>query len=612
MKPEGARARIVPVAVMGAGMAGTLSALAARTLHYSGLPLPQAFEEAIGRFLEISISLIFVQLTAFLPLSAVGAAAIGALWLFRRSALLQLPEVGWRTRPYLTGLLWLQIFSINFLLDLDPRLAIGFGAGVALHLALASPAGKRWHRGRRIQLSLAWLGLFLVLAPFQRAWVDQLSVALWCAAQPWLASVLSRAASWRDRLWPAAISVMAGQLLSAWMPYVVSDPALPFLLAVFAGLRCVVYRLVGRPRRWLARLSLGVVGLVTALAAGWALAQSFRADDRGAGGTRIGADLAYNFCESPARGRIAVTVPICSGPGGPQCIRGRIDLLDSSSLEPRGSLLPFDGTFSGRMEQIVCQDDRLLVGMCCARLDSRHDRSTVMSLDWNGRVLQQSLTPEQDTNRVVLDPGGESLWLVGRDVVRLDAETGARKLIASRKPPGIFVVERASASDRRDSVFLGEFFGGSSVRELDRRSMGGPKREIDTNNGSVVAVTVDDSMGRAWVTGLWGVEVFDLESGERVAAERLGFASRTPLVDERNGVVYVPSTTSGKIYVLDREDARVLGALAIGFGPRNVFLANRGKWFLASSEHGLWYWDAAELAARFNKLKRLKSSSAAP
>jgi hypothetical protein len=60
--------------------------------------------------------------------------------------------------------------------------------------------------------------------------------------------------------------------------------------------------------------------------------------------------------------------------------------------------------------------------------------------------------------------------------------------------------------------------------------------------------------------------------------------------------------------VLDRKDARVLGALAIGFGPRNVFLANRGQWFLASSEHGLWYWDAAALAARF---KKVKSSSAA-
>ena len=586
--------------VTGVGIAGTLLALAARNLHYSGLSLPGALEEAIGRFLEISVSLIFVQLTAFLPLSAAGAAVIGVLWLWRRSALLDFTESGWRTRLCLNGFLWLQIFSTNFVLDLDPRLALGFGAGVALHLALASPQGKSWHRGRRPALYLSWLGLFLVLAPFQRAWVDRLSIALWCAAQPWLTGLLSRAASWSDRLWPGAISVMAGQLLSAWTPYLVSDPALPFLVAIFAALRYVTYQLVGRPRRWWVRVPLGVSGLVAALAAGWALAESFGADDRGAGGTRLGTDLVYNFCESPARGLLAATVPICSGPGGPHCILGRIDLFDLGSLERRGSLRPFDQRFSGRMEQIVCQDDRLLVGMCCALLDDRRGRLTVMSLDWEGEVLQPSLTPDEDTNRVVLDAVGGGLWLVGRDVVHLARGAGARKVIVARKPPGIFVVERASASDRRDSVFLGEFINGSSVRELDRRSLA-PKREIDTNNGSVVAVTVDDSVGRAWVTGLWGVEVFDLESGERVAAERLGFATRTPLVDEANGVVYVPSTTSGKIYVLDRRDARVLGALAIGFGPRNVFLANRGRWFLASSEHGLWYWDAAELAAPFKR-----------
>ncbi len=607
MRPQVGRVRILPVVVTGAGMAATFLALAARNLHYSGLSLPGGLDEAIGRFLEISVSLILVQLTAFLPASAAGAAVIGTLWLWRRSALLCFTESGWRTRLYLSGFLWLQIFSTNFVLDLDPRLAVSFGAGVALHLALASPAGKRWHGGRRRALWLTWLGLFLFLVPFQRGWVDRLSVALWCAAQPWLTGVVSRAASWSDRVWPGAISVMAGQLMAAWTPYFVSDPALPFLVAIFAGMRYVVYRLIGRPRRRLARASLGFVGLVAALAAGWALAESFRVEDRGAGGTRLGTDLVYNFCESPARELLAVTVPVCSGPGGPQCIRGRIDLFDLNSLDRKGSLRPFDETFSGRMEQIVCQDDRLLVGMCCAWLDSRGERLTVMSLDWNGEVLEKSLTPDHDTNRVVLDASRESLWLVGRAVVHLDG-TGARELIAARNPPGIFVVERASASDRRDSVFLGEFIDASSVVELDRLSLE-PKREIDTNNGSVVAVTVDDPMDRAWVTGLWGVEVFDLESGERVAAERLGFAIRTPLVDEENGLVYVPSTTSGKIYVLDREDARVLGALAIGFGPRNVFLANRGKWFLASSEHGLWYWEARELAAQF---KKFRSSSAAP
>jgi len=586
-------------------MAGTVAALSARSLHYSALSLPASVVEAIGGFLEFSVSLIFVQLTAFLPLGAAAAAGVAALWRWRRGALLQFTESGWQTRPTLNGLLWLQIFSVNFLLDLDPRLAVSFGAGVVLHLSLASPTGKRWLGGRRGRLWLIWLALVLVLAPFQLAWVDRLSVALWCVAQPWLASVLSRAVRFRDWLWPGAISLMAGQLLAAWMPYFVSDPGLPVLAAAFVALRFITYRLFGRPRRWWVRLPLGAFFLLAALALGFSVGQSFHAEDRWAGGKRIGTDLAYNFCESPARRLLAVTVPVCSGPGGPRCILGRIDLFDLDSLEQTASLRPFDRGFSGRMEQIVCEDERLLVGMCCASLDDRRERLTVMSVDWNGEVLQQSLTPDHETNRVLPGASGEALFFVGREVVHVDLGTGARKIIAERKPPGIFVVERGSSSERRDSVFLGEFINGSSVLELDRRSLA-LKRAIDTENGSVVAVTVDDPMGRAWVTGLFGVEVFDLSTGERVAARRLGFASRTPLVDERHGVVYVPSTTSGKIYVLDREDARVLGAIAIGFGPRNVLLANRGQWFLASSEHGLWYWDAAELAAQFKRFKRFK------
>ncbi len=221
-----------------------------------------------------------------------------------------------------------------------------------------------------------------------------------------------------------------------------------------------------------------------------------------------------------------------------------------------------------------------------------------MSLTWSGKVLQRSLVPDHETNRVLADPRGDALWLAGRELVHLDLSTGAQEVVAARKPPGIFTVERDSESERRDSILLGEFINGSSIREFDRRSLA-PRSTFDTDNGSVVAVTVDDEMGRAWVTGLWGVEVFDIASGSRIAAERLGFASRTPLIDARRGIVYVPSTTSGKIYVLNRRDATLLGALAIGFGPRNVFLADRGRWFLASSEDGLWYWDASDLAARF-------------
>jgi hypothetical protein len=596
--PAGTRGRILPASVTAVGAAAVAVSLGARALHYSGLALPDALQGGIGDFLELTFSLVLVQLTVLLPVSIGVAGLLVAAWRFKRGAILRFTDAGWQTRLYVHAFIWLQIFLANFLLDLDPRLGLSFGAGGILQLALASPGGRRWRRGRSGSLWLAWLGLFVALAPFQRAPVDLLSLGVWCAAQPWLTGVLSRAADWRDRLWPLALSVMAGQLLASSVPYFLSDPAPPFVAALFLALRYATYRFVVRPRRWLVRLPLGAVGLVVALAVGWELAQRYHLEGRGAGGTLLGPDLAYNFCESAERGLLAVTIPACSGPGGPECVLGRIDLFRLDSLERTNSIRPFDLRFSGRMEQIVCEDERLLVGMCCASPGDQRDRLAVMSLGWEGEVLAETLVPDHETNRVLVDRDGGALWLAGNDLVHLDVATGKEELLASRRPPGIFVVERASASARRDSVFVGEFINASVVRELDRVTLE-QRRAIDTDNGSVVAATVDDPLGRLWVTGLWGVEVFDLASGERIAARRLGFASRTPLVDERRGLVYVPATTSGKIYVLDRDDARLLGAIAIGFGPRNAFLADEGRWFLASSEHGLWYWDASELAARF-------------
>ncbi len=341
MKPGETRARLLRVTVTGAGVALTLGALAARALHYSGLALPTAVNDAIGGFLELSVSLILVQLTALLPLSAAATVVVVALWRFWPGAVLKFTESGWQTRLYLHGLIWLQIFLTNFVLDLDPRLALSFGAGVVLHLVLGSPAGKRWSDGRWSAPRLAFLGLALVLAPFQRSWVDSLAVAIWCAAQPWLSAVLARAADWRDRLWPAAVSLMAGQLLAAWMPHFVSDPAPLFLVSIFVALRIVTYRLVSRPRRRLVRISLGAVTLVVALASAWQLAQSFHADDRGAGGIRLGTDLAYNFCESPARGRLAVTVPNLFGPRRPAVHPGKNRRLRSGLARARRLLAAF-------------------------------------------------------------------------------------------------------------------------------------------------------------------------------------------------------------------------------------------------------------------------------
>jgi hypothetical protein len=237
--------------------------------------------------------------------------------------------------------------------------------------------------------------------------------------------------------------------------------------------------------------------------------------------------------------------------------------------------------------------------MCCATPQGRPNELVVTSIDWTGRVLEESVANRQ-TNRVLLDTGTGSLWLAGLELIHKKLSTGEATVVAARKPPGIFTVESGGLSERRNSVFIGELFLSSSVREFGRSSLS-EKAAIDTNGGGTVAITVDDGKGRLYVTGPWGLEIIDLDSGTRLSSLRLGFSSRTPVIDERHGLVFIPSTTNGKIYVLDREDGAILGAMSVGFGIRSVLLANEERWLLASAGNGLWYWNAAALSARFKR-----------
>ncbi len=571
----------------------------ARALHFVLAP-HGPLSEAIGSVLEVQFALVVVQLAMYYPLSFLSLAVVVVLWFFRRRALLHLGPDGWVTRRWFALLLWWQIFLANFVLDLDARLAIAFAVASAWHWVQVSSAGRKWmasrsHRFRRLH----WLLLFLLLAPLPSTTIDSASLALWIFAQPWLSPVLERAAHWRDRLWPMLLSAMGGQLFAAHTPDFVTNPALPLIALCFALLCLGYYRLLGPPARWYSKVSLAAVALLLSLALGTWTGNLLRAPSPWPGGTPLSSDLAYGFCENVGRRRLAATIPVCTGPTGDRCAEGRIDLYDLDTLAPVTSLRPFRGRFHGRLEQIVCRDDYLLVGMCCATPQGRPNELVVSSIGWTGSILEETVVDRQ-TNRVLLDTENDALWLAGLELIHKRLSTGETAQVAARKPPGIFTVEKGGLSGRRDSVFVGELFNSSLVREFDRSSLS-EKTATDTNGGGVVAVTVDDGTGRLYVTGPWGLEIIAADSGKLLSSIRLGFSSRTPVIDERHDLVYVPSTTNGKIYVLDREDGAVLGAMSVGFGIRSVVLANDGRWLLASSGHGLWYWEAAVVAARFRR-----------
>jgi hypothetical protein len=75
--------------------------------------------------------------------------------------------------------------------------------------------------------------------------------------------------------------------------------------------------------------------------------------------------------------------------------------------------------------------------------------------------------------------------------------------------------------------------------------------------------------------------------------------SRSPAIDTANDIVYVTSTTEGKIRAFDRHSMDLLGALAVGHGPRIPYYSASTDKLFANSSLAYYSWDADELAQRF-------------
>lgn len=536
-----------------------LGMLGTRALHYASASLPPRLDDLLAAALAFELS-IFANVTALVifyqPLAVVGI----VLLLVFRKRLLRRSEDRLGTHPALHSAIWISFVLGHFFFDLDPFLA----GGALLSLLLAAPH-------------------------------------------------LRRSADRTRAIWPRRVEAGAWIAFFAIWSALSGEPLVIAAIAIWAVLLALVT--VGARRHLFARdrLLLGVAGL--AVVQGVAALLPLLMPPPGA--TRLGSGMAYSFCEAPRHAKLFAVVPQCFtlplAASWENCIEGHLAQFDLRDLKEQKRHHFLSERFYGRMEQLTCLEDTIQIGMSSALIDGEPLGQNAMEFEIAPpHRIRTNLVGAQMGDRLAYDAKRDALFYVGEwsnRIVRYDraAKTASdhhadppdgRITIMGQKVPGSLLLSRYSIHDARDTLYLVEWLGGRWVQELGLASLE-VQRKFLHNNGGAIGLAVDEELERIYVTGLWGMEVFDLRSGALIARRRLGFFSRVPVLDAEHDLLYVPSTVEGKIRVFDRHDLEPLGAIAIGYGTRHPYLSFDSQRFFASSRAAYYWWDAAELARRF-------------
>jgi hypothetical protein len=577
--------------------------LVARALPYAWPDLPASWWPSLDRLLEIS-SVLMVSAFAALPLDLIVLGAVALCLLVRRSWCVR--RVGGRLAlaGWLHGVAWLVLALNNDLFDLNRFLALLLWGTLPLG-PCAAWLGRRTGRGVTLVVG-AWLAVAILAVAAAPTRADAFGAVLWCVWQALLFGPGPRRVRGRELRLAALAGVPAVQAVAASV-----DVAGILLMPLAAVYALALARRLARRRRalgWLAAAPLVIAAVALARGAcEWLFAH---------GGIRLGEGLAYSFCELPERSSIYAAIPHCAT-GGPPCADAVVAEYDARSLREKGRHRVFGDDFYGRIEQAVCYDDQVELGMCCVVENGqpREEGAVRFRADQPSRIESRR---DGDTlaRRLVYDPDRDEIIYAGNRIVRwrggrVDTDVGDAVQAASRRllrPGDIFVVESASIDRRRGSVFIGEFMHGSLVHEVDLET-GRVRASLPAHNGGVLAATVDEPLDRLYVSGLLGVDVYDLATRRRIARLRTGLLARVPAVDAVHDLIYVPVTAEGRIHVFDRRSLARLGSIPIGLETRNAFVSADGRWLFGSASHEHFAWDAARLARRFRGTERVRASA---
>lgn len=569
-KPTSASAPLRTAARASAGIAlavpiGILAALLlSRAVHFASPSLPRTLDAAIDAWMHFQLLLYMNAAHHGLGLASLAALTVAVAILRPRWALSTDGERR-RFRFWLRWLSWVGLVLACVLLDASPYVALG--CWVTLPLAIA------FTRTQIPAVAGASAGVVVVVLAIRFA-PSPVDVA--CIAA-WLAAILGSRGWLRRLAWIDAAAVLVVGL------------AIAQIAATFG------------PLLW-----------------------------PGGSGRPLGPGYAYSFCELDAPPRVLALVPACSAELGlDKCTAGHLSEYDLTDFSELARHPLFSPRLFGRALHLLCLDDRIQIGMAQTVVDGRYQREGVIELPLSpSRPAQRELLGGAVGHRMAFDPASNAVFYVSewsgsiyrwdrdRDVVRTDAgeflgaagggEVSPEQQQSHRDAwwltsiPMSLQTEIGAVHRGRGTVFFAEWLSGSRVFEVDSRSLA-LRRVYRAHNGANHSLTVDESLERLIVSGLWGIEVFDLESGELVARRRLGAGPRLPLVDEIHDLVYVPTTYGGGLWVLDRSSYRIVGRIDVGNGGRNGWISRDGRWLFASSARAHYVWDTDVLAARFGR-----------
>jgi hypothetical protein len=334
------------------------------------------------------------------------------------------------------------------------------------------------------------------------------------------------------------------------------------------------------------RLLLALLLIPPAQVAPGVLATWFELHD----GHVVGEGMAYAYCESPARGRIFAMVPHCGTRWQEveECRNGVVEVIDAVDASRLERFMIFDISYFGRIEEPVCLEDRVQVGMNRTAQRGEVLLESALEFDMDDpHRLRPHILGEEGGHRIVYDARDDVLYYFGDDVKRVhryERRTGEMRRWENEGPASEPVISAALHPGRR-SIFVLTL--SSPVRELQLPDL----RQVGVYpHGAGAELAVDAERNRLLVTGFFGMEVIDIASGRPLLRRRPGFLPRRPTLDPANDRAYLSIFASGKLLALDAETLDTREQIAVGIGGRYPFVSADGRWLFAGSRSAHYAW----------------------